>query len=226
MRIAVLGTGGVGQALAGRLDELGHDVTLGTRDPAATLAREAQDHNGAPAPAVWAAGHPGVPLLPYVEAVTGAEVVVNAVQGAATLETFGIIGADALAGTVLLDISNPLDFSAGFPPTLSVKDDDSLGEQLQRLLPQTQVVKSLNTLASTLMVRPDQLADGEHTVFVSGDHGPAKATVVGLLTEMGHRDVVDLGDLSTARGPEMLLPLWLRLWGALGTPTFSIKVVR
>lgn len=226
MRIAVLGTGGVGQALAGRLDELGHDVTLGTRDPAATLARTGEDHNGAPAPAVWAADHPGVPLLPFAEAVTGAEVVVNALQGAATLETLGALGADALAGTVLLDISNPLDFSAGFPPTLSVKDVDSLAEQVQRLLPSTSVVKSLNTLASPLMAHPEQLAGGDHTVFVSGDHAPAKATVVGLLTEIGHTDVVDLGDLSTARGAEMLLPLWLRLWGALGTPVFSIKVVR
>jgi predicted dinucleotide-binding enzyme len=226
MRIAVLGTGGVGQALAGRLDELGHDVTLGTRDPRATLARAGGDHNGGPAPAVWLADHPGVSLLPHAEAVTGAEVVVNALQGAATLETLGAIGAEALAGTVLLDLSNPLDFSAGFPPTLFVAGDDSLGEQVQRLLPRTQVVKGLNTVASTLMVRPDLLADGEHTVFVSGDSGPAKATVVALLTEMGHTDVVDLGDLSTGRGAEMLLPLWLRLWGALGTPVFGIKVVR
>ena len=141
----------------------------------------------------------------------------------AALDLLGQAG--DLAGTVLLDISNPLDFSAGFPPTLAVKDTDSLAEQLQRAFPDTRVVKSLNTLTAELMVHPDRLPEPT-TVFVSGDDADAKRLVTGLLTELGHRDVIDLGGIETARGTEMWLPLWLRLMGALGTAEFNLKVVR
>ena len=134
-------------------------------------------------------------------------------------------GADNLAGKVLLDISNPLDFSAGFPPTLSVKDTDSLGEQVQRAFPQARVVKTLNTLTASLMVEPKSLGESS-TVFVSGEDAAAKAVVVEILESFGHDDVIDLGGIETARGPEMLLPLWLRLMGALGTAHFNVKVVR
>ena len=222
MKIAVLGTGSVGRALAGRLDELGHDVTVGTRDPAATSTATQGDAPYAP----WAAEHPGVRLETYAAAVEGVELVVNATSGAASLAVLEGIGAQALRGVVLLDIANPLDFSRGMPPTLLVKDTDSLGEQIQVALPETHVVKALNTLASDLMVRPKDLAGGDHTVVVSGDVAAAKALVTGLLTDFGHSDVVDLGGIGTARGTEMLLPLWLRLWGALGTPVFNVKVVR
>jgi predicted dinucleotide-binding enzyme len=126
---------------------------------------------------------------------------------------------------VLVDISNPLDFSAGFPPTLSVKDTDSLGEQVQRAFPEAKVVKTLNTLTAPLMVEPKSLG-ASSTVFVSGDDAAAKATVVDLLTSFGHDDVIDLGGIETARGAEMLLPLWLRLMGGLGTHLFNVKVVR
>jgi predicted dinucleotide-binding enzyme len=134
-------------------------------------------------------------------------------------------GADNLAGKVVLDISNPLDFSAGFPPSLFVKDTDSLGEQLQRAFPEARIVKSLNTLTAALMVEPKLLGEST-TVFVSGDDADAKATVTALLTSFGHDDVIDLGGIETARGTEMLLPLWLRTMGALGTGMFNIKVVR
>jgi hypothetical protein len=112
------------------------------------------------------------------------------------------------------------------PPTLFVKDTDSLAEQLQRAFPATRVVKSLNTLTAHLMAHPKDLAGGDSTVFVSGDDAAAKATVTALLREFGWTDVLDLGDLSTARGTEMLLPIWLRLWGALGTPNLNFKIVR
>ena len=134
-------------------------------------------------------------------------------------------GADHLAGKPLLDISNPLDFSAGFPPTLFVKDTDSLAEQIQAAFPAARVVKSLNTLTAQLMVEPALLGEAT-TVFVSGEDAAAKATVTGLLTALGHQDVIDLGGIETARGAEMWLPLWLRTMGALGTATFNIKVVR
>lgn len=225
MKFAVLGTGMVGRAIAGRLDELGHEVSIGTRDPEATLARTEADGMGNPPYADWASEHAGVRLATFADAVAEAEVVVNATNGSASLEVLALAGADNLAGKVLLDIANPLDFSAGMPPTLFVKDTDSLGEQIQRSFPQVRVVKTLNTLNANLMVRPDQLPEGS-SVFVSGDDADAKATVVALLKEFGHADVIDLGDLSTARGTEMLLPVWLRLMSALGTPMFNFKIVR
>jgi predicted dinucleotide-binding enzyme len=226
MDIAVLGTGMVGRAISARLSDLGHTVTLGTRDPEATLARTEADGMGNPPFATWHDDHADVAVATFAEAASRAEVVVNASSGAATLDVLGLAGADNLAGKVLLDIANPLDFSAGFPPTLSVKDTDSLGEQVQHAFPDARVVKTLNTMNAHLMVDPRQLADGDHSVFVSGDDAGAKQVATALLTEMGHTDVIDLGGIETARGTEMLLPIWLRLMSSLGGPYFNFKVVR
>jgi 8-hydroxy-5-deazaflavin:NADPH oxidoreductase len=225
MNIAVLGTGSVGRALAGRLHELGHTVTVGTRDPQATQDRTEPDAMGNAPFAAWHADHPGVALATYAEAAAGAALVVLATSGSASLEVLHLAGAEHLAGKPLLDISNPLDFSNGFPPTLSVSNTDSLGEQVQRAFPDTLVVKALNTLTADLMVHPQALG-ASSTVFVSGDDAAAKATVTGILTSFGHDDVIDLGGIETARGTEMLLPIWLRLMGALGTAQFNVKVVR
>ena len=225
MKIAVLGTGMVGRALAARLAGLGHDVTIGTRDPQATLARTEPDGMGNPPFSTWTAEHADVAVATLRDAAAGAELVVNATNGSGALPALEQAGADHLAGTVILDISNPLDFSQGFPPTLFVKDTDSLGEQIQRAFPQTHVVKTLNTMNADLMVDPASLG-AESSVFVSGNDAAAKATVTGLLESFGHTDVIDLGDISTARGPEMYLPIWLRLMGALGTAAFNVKVVR
>ena len=225
MKYAVLGTGMVGRAIAGRLAELGHDVVVGTRDPAATLARTEPDGMGDPPYAAWAAEHRDVALATFAEAAAGAEVVVHAGSGLAALDLLAAAGADNLDGKVLVDISNPLDFSAGFPPTLFVKDTDSLGEQIQRAFPGARVVKTLNTLTAELMVRPDGLPEAS-TVFVSGNDAGAKAVATAMLAEFGHTDVIDLGDITTARGTEMLLPVWLRLMGSLGTATFNFKIVR
>lgn len=218
MRIAILGTGTVGRGLAARLDECGHAVTVGTRDPEATAQRE--DY------AAWAAEHPAVALASMGDSVAGADVVVNALSGGATLVALETVGASALGERILIDLANPLDFSAGFPPTLSVKDTDSLGEQVQRAFPRARVVKTLNTLTAALMTHPRTLADGHHSVFLSGEDAEAKEVVRGLLEDMGHRDIVDLGGIQTARGTEMYLPLWLRCMTALGTPLFNLKVVR
>jgi 8-hydroxy-5-deazaflavin:NADPH oxidoreductase len=217
MKIAVLGTGTVGRTLAGRLSELGHDVTLGTRDPEATRTREEY--------AAWAADQPAVVLATFPDAASQADLVVHASAGTAALEVLDAAGSANLAGKVLVDVSNPLDFSGGFPPTLSVKDTDSLGEQIQRAHPDARVVKTLNTLTAALMVHPETLGR-QSTVFVSGEDAVAKRAVVDLLTAFGHPDVVDLGGIASARGPEMYLPLWLRLMGALGTAEFNIRVVR
>lgn len=210
MKVAVLGTGMVGRTLAARFVELGHEVTIGTRDPAATRAR-GEEH--------------AAPLATFAEAASEAGLVVNATNGGATLEVLHLAGPGNLAGKVLLDISNPLDFSRGMPPTLFVKDDDSLAERVQREFPEARVVKSLNTLNAGLMAHPETLGSPS-TVFVSGDDEQAKNVVVGLLQELGHEDVLDLGDLSTARGVEMWLPLWLRIMGSLGTAHFNLHVVR
>jgi predicted dinucleotide-binding enzyme len=220
MKFAVLGTGSVGQALAGRLDELGHQVWLGTRDPAATLARTGEGEPGA-----FLARHEGVTVASFSDAAAAGEVVVFAGNGAAAMEMLGAAGAGNLDGKVLVDVSNPLDFSGGFPPRLFVKDDDSLAEQIQRAFPGARVVKTLNTMNGSVMVRPDQLPEST-TVFVSGDDAEAKQLVTDLLSSFGHTDVLDLGDLSTARGAEMYVALWVRAMGAVGSPAFNVKVVR
>jgi predicted dinucleotide-binding enzyme len=225
MNIAVLGTGMVGRAIGARLHELGHRVVVGTRDPQATLARTEPDGMGNPPFAVWHASDPGISLTTFEQAAAGADLVVNACSGAVTLDVLGLAGTENLADKVLVDISNPLDFSAGFPPTLFVKDTDSLGEQVQRTFPRAKVVKTLNTLNADLMVHPQTLGQSS-TVFVSGDDADAKRVVVGLLESFGHDDVIDLGGIETARGAEMMLPIWLRLMGALGTAAFNVKVVR
>jgi len=225
MNIAVLGTGMVGQALAGRLDALGHSVVVGTRDPQATQARTEPDGMGNPPFSAWHAQHPAVGLATFAEAAAGADLVFNASSGEAALELLRLAGAENLVGKVLVDIANPLDFSAGFPPTLFVKDSDSLGEQIQRAFPEARVVKTLNTLNASLMVEPKTLGESS-TVFVSGEDAAAKAVVVEILESFGHEDVIDLGGIETARGTEMLLPIWLQLMGRLGTPQFNFKIVR
>jgi NADPH-dependent F420 reductase len=217
MRIGVLGTGSVGRAVAGRLAELGHEVTMGTRDPAGTAARD--DH------AAWAVDHAAVRLASFAEAAEQAELVVNAAGGDVSLGVLESARAEHLAGKVLLDISNPLDSSQGFPPQLFVKDDDSLAERIQRTFPDARVVKSLNTMNNQVMVDPQRLPE-ETAVFVSGDDADAKTTVTELLRAMGHTDVIDLGGLETARGAEMWLALWVRLAMALGGSDFNIRIVR
>lgn len=225
MQITVLGTGGVGRSLAGALAQRGHQVTVATRDPEATLARVEPDAYGAPGYATWAAGHPGVRLVPLAGSAHGADLVVNATSGSVSIEVLTQVGADDLADRVLLDVANPLDFSAGFPPTLTVKDTDSLGEQIQRSFPRSRVVKALNTLNADLMVDPGRLPEPT-SVFVCGQDGPAKQVVTELLHELGHADVIDLGGIEAARGTEMYLPLWLRIMGALGSAAFNVRVVR
>jgi len=136
-------------------------------------------------------------------------------------------GAANLAGKILVDIANPLDFSKGMPPTLAICNTDSLGERIQATFPAARVVKTLNTVNASVMVNPRQVADGDHHVFLSGNDADAKARVTTLLREdFGWRHVLDLGDISTARGTEMLLPIWIRLWSALGTHLFNLKLVR
>jgi len=213
MRIAVISTGVVGRTLAQAFQRVGHDVVVGTRDPDETSGRE--EWRGV-----------GVPLQPLATVAAQAEVVVNATNGNASLAALGEVGSEHLAGKVLVDVANPLDFSQGFPPTLSVKDSDSLAEQIQRAFPEAKVVKALNTVTASVMVDPGSVGDGDTTIFAAGDDAEARQVVVGLLRELGWVDVVELDGLHNARGLEMWLPLWVRLMGALGTAEFNLKLVR
>jgi 8-hydroxy-5-deazaflavin:NADPH oxidoreductase len=213
MRIAVIGTGVVGRTLAQAFQRTGHDVAVGTRDPGETSGRD--EWRGL-----------DVPLQPLATVAADADVVVNATNGGASLAALGEVGTDHLAGKVIVDVSNPLDFSQGFPPTLSVKDTDSLAEQIQRAFPDARVVKSLNTVNASVMVDPASLGEGDTSIFVAGDDAEARQLVIGLLGELGWVDIIEFDELSNARGLEMWLPLWVRLMGPLGTPVFNLKLVR
>lgn len=217
MKIGVFGTGSVGETIGSRLVELGHDVMMGSRAAGNEKAVAWADKSGARA----SQGS-------FADAAAFGEVLFNCTKGDASLEVLQQAGADNLRGKTLLDVSNPLDFSNGFPPTLSVCNTDSLGEQLQRAFPETKVVKTLNTMWAGLMANPAQLADGVHSVFVSGNDAAAKAQATDILRQFGWSDasIIDLGDLSTARGTEMILPLWLRLYGVTKTSAFNFAVVR
>jgi 8-hydroxy-5-deazaflavin:NADPH oxidoreductase len=202
MRVAVLGTGQVGRRVADGLATAGHEVALGSR----TASEETRT---------------------FAEAAAFAEVVVNATGGIVSLEALTAAGADNLAGKPLLDLSNPLDHSGGFPPVVLASQEDSNAERIQAAFPQARVVKWLNTMNNQLMVQPDALP-GPSTTFIAGDDEAAKQVARQLLRELGWQDhdILDLGDLTGARALELYLVLWLRLAGALGGSTFNINVVR
>lgn len=204
MKIGILGTGMVGQTLARDLSEAGHNVVLGTRDPSGGRAPD------------------GVDLVTPADACD-AELVINALNGSACLEVLSSL-ADHLDGAILLDLTNPLDFSHGFPPTLFIDQDDSLGERIQAALPATRVVKSLNTLNCELMLHPDALG-GQSAVFVSGDDAIAKQFVTDLLTSFGWEQIIDLGGIGGSRAAEMLMPMWLQLMQTFGGPRFNWAIV-
>ena len=200
MRVGILGAGPVGQTLATKLRDLGHDVSIGTRTP----------RDGA---------------VSYSEVARDAELLVNATGGTASLEALASVGAENLAGKVLIDVSNALDASQGMPPRLAVANDDSIGEQIQRAYPETRVVKALNTVNLQVMTDPAGVP-GDHVLFVAGNDDGAKAQVVELLGSFGwpaHR-IVDLGDITGARATEQYLVLWLRLLGRLGHARFNISL--
>jgi hypothetical protein len=159
----------------------------------------------------------------FAEAATGADLVINALNGQACEHVLGGL-AEVLQGATLLDLSNALDFSAGFPPTLFTTQTESLAERLQRALPGTHVVKSLNTLTAPLMLNPGALPAAT-TVFLSGDDAGAKQQVRDLLASFGWQQIVDLGGIETARGTEMMMPMWLQVMQALGSPMFNWSVV-
>ena len=226
MKFGVLGTGTVGRVIGSRLAELGHDVTIGTRDVDSLLARTGPDAMSNEPFASWRGKHTEIGLGTFAHAAAAGELLVNATNGAGSLEALRAAGGGNVDSKILIDIANPLDLSGGMPPSLFVSNTDSLGEQIQLAFPTVRVVKALNTMNAFVMADPSLLAAGDHSVFVSGNDEQAKARVTEILRSFGWKDVIDLGDITTARGTEMYLPLWLRLWGALGTGTFNISVMR
>ena len=216
MRIGVLGTGVVGRGIASRLVELGHEVRLGSRDAA---------HAGA---AEWAAAAGDEASNgTFADAASFGELVFNCTGGAVSLEALELAGEEALRGKVLADVSNPLDFSRGRPPGLTVAITDSVAEQIQRRFPETRVVKTLNTVNADVMTDPARVP-GDHDVFVAGDDAEAKEQVRTLLESFGwpRNRILDLGGVIAARGTEAYILIWLNLMGAVGHPHFNIHVVR
>ena len=223
MKIGIIGTGVVGQTLGSKLLAEGHDVALGTRDPnklddkkmfGATLREwKSQTENRGK-------------VVTFKEAAAHGELLINATSGLVSLEALKLAEADKVGPKVLLDVANELDASKGMPPRVLASQERCLAEKIQASFPNLKVVKSLNTINALVMVDPRSVGGGDHTVFVSGGDADAKGQVVALLKSFGWTDVLDLGDLSTARGPEMYMAMWIRLWGATGSGHLNIKVVR
>lgn len=226
MKIAVFGTGIVGQVIASRLSGLGHDVTIGTRDVKKTLTRTDNDAYGNPPFKEWYEKNKSSIKLESYEVASASDIIFNCTLGHGSVDALQQAGSSNLKGKIIIDISNPLDFSKGMPPFLSPGNTDSLGELIQRTFPETKVVKTLNTMNCFLMVNPAALP-GEHNVFISGNHAEAKETAKEILRSFGWSGnaIIDLGDITTARGTEQLLPIWIRLYGVLKNPMFNFKIV-
>jgi 8-hydroxy-5-deazaflavin:NADPH oxidoreductase len=217
VQIAILGTGQVSQVLAPAFIALGHEVVVGTRDPHSTAVRS-------PAFARMLASAGPASLTSFTVAAIGADLVVNAISGPYCVEILHSLR-DQIGDTILVDISSPFDFSSD-DVVLDPVNTDSLGERVQRTLPNARVVKTLNTLAAPVFVTPASIGNGDHSVFISGNDLPAKDVVSALLRQLGWVDVIDLGDIVTSRATEMMLRVWLDLSKALGTDHFGFKIVR
>lgn len=215
MKIGILGTGVVARTIGKKLAALGNEVKLGSRNAAHPEALN------------WASGiGPHASVGTFADAAGFGELVFNCTNGNGSLPALRAARTQ-LEGKLLLDVTNPLDFSRGMPPSLFTGSTDSLGEMAQRELPGTRVVKTLNTVNCDLMVDARSVADGEHHMFVAGNDAAAKARVTGLLeTWFGWKHVLDLGDIGAARGMESYVALWIRLWGSQQTPSFNIRLVR
>jgi 8-hydroxy-5-deazaflavin:NADPH oxidoreductase len=229
MNITVLGTGIVGQIIAAKLAGLGHAVTIGTRDVEKTLAKNTKDGMGNPPFSEWYNQNKNkskIKLAAYADAAPSAELLFNCTSGQASVDAIKALG-NTSKGKILIDVANPLDFSKGFPPSLSVVNTDSLGEVIQRTFPDIKVVKTLNTMTCFIMVNP-AIVPGDHDVFVSGNDEGAKTKAKEILQSFGwtNSNIIDLGDITTARGTEQLLPIWVRLMKSMNTPMFNFKIVK
>ena len=226
MKIGVLGTGIVGQTIAEKLNQLNHQVIIGTRDVKNLLAKTGPDRFGRSSFSEWNKKNSGIKLGTFSDAAAFGELIVVATNGMGTMPALEAAGNKNLSDKIILDISNPLDFSKGMPPSLFISNTDSLAEQIQRTYPEAKVVKSLNTMNAYVMVNPS-LLPGDHIVFLNGNDASAKDGVKKLLMSFGWKDknIFDLGDITAARGAEQILPLWIRIMSTLKTGQFNFNIV-
>ncbi len=228
-KIAVIGTGTVGQTFASKLISLGHEVMMGTRDVATKLAGTEKDMYGNPAFSEWHTANKGVQLGTFAEAAAFGDIILNVTQGGNSINALKLAEAKNLDGKVLVDIANPLDFSKGMPPVLipELSNTNSLGEEIQKTFPGAKVVKTLNTMWAGLMVNPNIIGGGDHTAFICGNDADAKTKVKSLMNEFGwkNENILDLGNISSSRGTEAILPVWLRIWSATQNGAFNFKVI-
>ena len=203
-RVGVLGSGEVGRCLAAGFRSRGHDVMIGSRDPSKPELREWLSGDGA-----------GVKPGTFAQAADHGELLVLAVLGNAAEEAITDAGPDSFTGKVVIDAMNPLDFSGGFPPKLSISGEDSLGERVQRALPGASVVKAFNTIGNPYFVDPKFTA-GEPTMLIAGDDEDAKRTVRDVLVDFGWSHIVDLGGIEASRELEAICIAWVKIGGARG----------
>lgn len=227
MKMAAFGAVIVGRTIGRKLKSLSHEVMIGTRDFARTIANTGQDVFGNPSFSVWHQQNESILVGNFPQAAAFGELLFNCTMGMASLEALRQAGSDNLNGKVLVDVSNPLDFSKGMPPTLNPVNTDSLGESIQRDFPDLKVVKALNTVNCFVMVNPS-LVPGDHNVFICGNDQNAKKTSIGIIKSFGwiEENIIDMGDITNARGTEQLLPLWIRLFGKFQSPLFNFYVAR
>jgi predicted dinucleotide-binding enzyme len=226
MKIAVFGTGIVGQSISEKLNQLGNDVMIGTRDVKSTMSKTGKDNFGRPPFSEWIKNNPKIKYGTYSEAASFGEMIVNATNGTGSIDALESAGKKNLVNKIIMDISNPLDFSKGMPPSLFLSNTDSLGEKIQSTFPEARVVKTLNTMNAFVMVNPSALPE-DSNVFINGNDQSAKEEVKKILRSFGwkEKNIMDLGDISASRGTEQYVPLWVRLWMGQQNPFFNIKIV-
>ena len=212
-QVGVLGSGEVGRRLAAGFGSRGHDVMIGSRDPDKPELREWLSSDGA-----------GVKAGTFQEAAAHGELLVLAVLGNAAQQAIADAGAENFSGKVVIDAMNPLDFSGGFPPKLSISGEDSLGERVQRALPDAKVVKAFNTIGNPYFVDP-RFSEGQPTMLIAGDDEGAKRTVGDLLAGFGWSDVVDLGGIEGARELEAICIAWVKIGGRRGSWDHGFKLL-
>jgi len=205
----------VGNAIGTKLIQLGNKVKMGSRTADNVKAAE------------WVKLNDGnASQGTFEEAASFGEILFNCTSGVASVDVLKLAGNKNIDGKILIDVANPLDFSKGMPPSLTICNTDSLGETIQREFPRVKVVKTLNTVNCNVMVNPS-LVLGDHDIFICGNDDIAKEQVKDMLTNwFGWKSIIDLGDITNARATEMLLPIWIRLWGKLGTANFNYKIVK
>jgi 8-hydroxy-5-deazaflavin:NADPH oxidoreductase len=229
MKIAILGTGNVGQTIASKLITLGYEVIIGTRNVSIKLTETAKDLYGNPPFSEWHSTNSDIKLGTFSEAAAFGEILINATQGGSSINALKSVDEKSLDGKILIDIANPLDFSKGMPPCLiaELSNTNSLGEEIQKTFPKTKVVKTLNTMWCGLMVNPNLIGDGNHINYLSGNDSDAKAKVQKILNQFGwkNENTLDLGDITGARATEAILPIWLRVWNVTQNGAFNFKIV-